>query len=136
MAKLGRPIKTERPENYYKICDDVYEGRISEREAASMLGMSKQWFRVLLKKDFPNRPKFDRRPGSMQKIGQSNRKFSTWLELNFTDKDLCDAISGAEMCKQCPLYDKCNATTTSEGIIAAMLKKYPLKPAQNTLEEK
>lgn len=136
MAKLGRPVKTERPKRYYELAEKVYAGEITERDAANELGMSREWFRILLKKDFPGRPKVNKHSEMMREVGKNNRKFTTYLESHFSDLDLCNILSmHGECSRKCPLYKACEGEHKCQGLVKAMLNKLPLKPAQNTLEE-
>ena len=137
MSKLGRPIKTERPEGWEKTIKEVFDGKLTENEAAVQLGISRQWMRIMMKRDFPEQMAKDRRIPHITEVGKSNRKYSTWLELHATDTELCYMISCSDGCEKfCPLYyNTCSVEKHCKGLISALLKKYPLKGAKNTLEK-
>ena len=138
-TKLGRKIKTERPDGYYELAEKVLMGQMPEEDAARLCGFSRQWFRILVKRDFPGRERISRNPGVMAEIGRKNRKWTTYIEQNISDQQMCKTFKDAHCCDSlCPLYKKCKGKEKNDGLIGALLEKVPykgLKPAQNTLEE-
>jgi len=72
---------------------------------------------------------------ALRRLAEGNEE-KTWLELHATDTELCYMISCSDGCEKfCPLYKACNAEKKCDNLIFALLKKYPLKGAKNTLEK-
>lgn len=135
MAKLGRPKQEKRPNGWKEMATKVLKGDISEVNAAKELGISRQWLRIMMKRDYPNETSKDRRSITTVRTGKNNRKFTTYLESHFSDLDLCNMlIMHGECSRKCPFYKACEGEHKYQGLVSAMLKKIPLKDAQNTLE--
>lgn len=136
MAKLGRPKQEKRPNGWNEMAIKVLKGDISEVNAAKELGISRQWLRIMMKRDYPNETAKDRRSITTVRTGKNNRKFTTYLESYFSDLDLCNILSmHGECSRKCPLYKACEGEHKYQGLVKAMLNKLPLKDTQNTLEE-
>ena len=73
---------------------------------------------------------------ALRRLAEGNEE-KTWLELHATDTELCYMISCSDGCEKfCPLYyNTCSVEKHCKGLISALLKKYPLKGAKNTLEK-
>lgn len=117
--------------SFEEIAQKVIAGEMSQQMGADALGVPRSSFVVKLNKVYPDRPKGVniRKENRLPVSGRP--KVATYIEARYTDETLCRDLA----CRNCPLNrpgQKCNS---SEGLIAAMLKKVSLKAAEKPLEE-
>ena len=96
-----------------------------------MLHIHRNKLNELLRYDDPNRR--DRRKETAKRMGLANREFTTVLEQNFTDYEICMMIKSRANCHKCPL--SCKGYMKYRGLAKALMQKIPLKAEEKPLEE-
>ena len=124
--------KKKRPENWEEVTKAYLNKEINSIEAAEKLGMSSALFFRYLHRDFPLREDF--RKDHAYRMSQNNRKYSTYLEKNFTDAAVCKMLRVTENCDRCPMT-RCNGEKKYRGIRAKMVERVTLKADEKPLEE-
>ena len=124
-------IRAQRPEGWKEVTEKLQKGEITQVQAAEELGISKAWLNQLLNRDDPTRK--SRNPEAVRKIGLANRKYTTWIEQNFTDYEVCMMIKSRANCHKCPL--SCKGYMKYKGLANALTQKVPLKAEEKPCEE-
>ena len=125
--------KKKRPENWEEVSRAYMNKEISSAQAAEQLGISGALFFRYLHRDFPLRK--DLRKDHAYQMSQGNRKYSTYLEKNFTDAAVCKMLRVTENCGRCPMT-RCNGEKKCRGIRAKMVERVTLKADGKPLEDK
>ncbi len=113
-------FRTREQARWEDVKSRLESGRMTQRQAAEELGVSRSWLNVLLRRDNPRRK--DRRAENMRRVGRSNRK-PTNLENIFTDASMCKAIRAAGKCDLCP--KQCNGQKRCKGLLGELLERSP-----------
>ena len=123
--------RSKRPEGWEEVKASYNRRELTMKEAASKLGISIQWFNVLLRRDEPGRKGFQHDHGVA--IGKANKKYTSCLEQNFTDYELCMMIKSRANCSKCPL--SCKGYMKYTGLGKKLVERVPLKDPSKPLEE-
>jgi len=123
--------KAKRPEGWVEVTSRLEKGEITQSQACEELRISKAWLNILLHRDNPARK--NRNPEVVQKIGLANKKYTTFLEQNFSDYEVCMMLKTRNKCDKCPLT--CKGYMKNKGIRKALMKRVPLKAKEKPLEE-
>ena len=134
MSKLGRLKIESRPQGYDSAVAKVLSNEMSPKDAAKDFGCSYAWFCKLFKRDYPDfKPKTDWQKKATKEIGKANKKYTTWLEENIGDRDLCDFIRSKGKCSECPR--KCAKNRMSKGLAKLISEtRIPLKGMEEEKE--
>ncbi len=123
--------KAKRPEGWEEVKAAYNRRELTIIEAAEKLGISVQWFNVLLRRDEPGRRTF--RHEHAVAMGRARKKWTTYLQKEFTDYTLCKMIRLTENCDKCPAH--CEGQKSYKKLGEKLVQKVPLKDDQNILEE-
>lgn len=125
-------IRNKRPEGWKETTELYLSRQINSKEACKRLGISSALFFRLLHRDNPGRKNL--RAGAAQKMGKANKKYSTYLEQNFSDYTLCKMIRLTENCAKCPC--NCDGQKNYKELRAKLLQLVPIaKTASETSED-
>ena len=125
--------KQQRPEKWEEVKQLYLSRQITSDEAVKMLGVSRAWFYRLLHRDNPGRKSF--KADHAKAMGHANKKFETYLEQNFSDYLMCNAIRSANYCKRCPCNCKGAEQKNYRGLLKKLMEKVPLKAEEKPLEK-
>ena len=124
--------KAKRPEGWAEVKAAYYRRELTVEQASEKLGISRQWFTTLLRRDDPARKSFKHENGV--KLGKSRRKWTTYLEREFSDYTLCKMIRLTENCAKCPC--NCDGQKNYKDLRAKLIQLVPIaKTASETSED-
>lgn len=133
MSKLGRPKLNARPENYLSVVERIRKGELNQGQAADILGVTRQTLHGYLATDYPEEFRGKYRAIVSKRVGKSNQRYTSWLEANINDKDLCQFIREKGKCSECPRRCVSNRMTKGLGKLISETR-VTLKGVENTLE--
>lgn len=122
--------RDKRPEGWEEVKAAYNRRELTFAQAAEKLGISGAWFNILLRRDEPGRKGF--KEENAKAMGLANRKFSTYLQQNFSDYELCMMIKSRNKCDKCPI--KCTTGRSFKGLADKLVQKVSLKDAEKPLE--
>ena len=122
--------RKQRPEGWEEVKAAYNRRELTFAQAAEKLGISQQWFNVLLRRDEPGRKTFKAEHG--KNMGRANKKYTTYIEKHFSDYIMCKMIRLTENCDRCPNGASCKGEKKNRGIVKKMLERVPINDQEET----